>query len=246
MKRTAALAAAALALAVCALFAAAEEQPAAPKPAPAAATTGSVQGVIKYAGKAAKPAPIKPTKDPAVCGARPLFDESLLVGKGGGLANAVIWLDRVPGARAPVPAQARVDQVACRYVPHVMAVPVGSDVTLGNSDKTLHNVHAYQDDDTLFNVALPSVGTKSKQKLEEPGVVTLKCDAGHTWMRAYVATFDHPYYAVTDKNGNFTIAGVPPGKHAVKVWHEKLGNPTGSIEVKAGEPASLELSMGAK
>lgn len=218
--------------------------PGKPAPAPVAAAP-AVVGTVRVTGKLKPAAVIKPTQDKVVCGKKPLVDESVLAGAKGVLANAVVWLDGVPGG-AVTAAKGVVDQAGCRYLPHVQALPVGSSLTLLNSDATLHNVHGYLGDDTLFNVGMPMKGVKSTQVLEQPGVVTLGCDAGHTWMRAYVVVFAHRYYAVTGKDGRFSIGGVPAGTYKVKVWHERLGTVSGSVEVKADGSGSVELALAAK
>jgi plastocyanin len=203
----------------------------------------SVTGRIRYPGKAPARARITPTKDPGVCGRPPLTDESLVVGKDGGLAGAVVSIEGAP-ADASAPGVARVDQVGCRFVPHVQAAVAGSELQIKSSDNTLHNVHAYQDGNTRFNIAMPVKGSRSKQKLTEPGLVSLKCDAGHTWMQAFIQVLPHRLFAVTDEAGKFRIAGVPAGSHKVKVWHEKLGERMGLVDVKEGGEATFELTMG--
>ena len=212
--------------------------------AAAPAKVGTVKGAVRYAGKPPKLAALKPSKDPQACG-KSLPDETLLVSAKGGLANAVVSLDGVPGPAAK-PAPVTLNQVSCRYLPHVQGAVAGSDLVLMNGDAVLHNVHAYKEDDTAFNVALPIKGARSKEKLEGAGHYLLKCDAGHTWMSAHVMVFEHRYYAVTDKEGQFSIAGVPPGKYPVKVWHEKLGALSGTADVTAGGTASVTLTYKGK
>ena len=72
-------------------------------------------------------------------------------------------------------------------------------------------------------------------KVEEPFVI--KCDV-HPWMKSYVSVFDHPYFAVTDKNGNFKIDNVPPGEYEILAWQEKFktkGILTQKVTVGKGE-----------
>src|SRR5205085_12221206 len=72
-------------------------------------------------------------------------------------------------------------------------------------------------------------------------MVHVKCDV-HAWMNAYIGVVSNPFYAVTDGMGSFTIANVPAGKRTVSVWHERYGMLTGSVDVKAGQKATLELT----
>lgn len=188
-------------------------------PAPARAEGRTVSGIVRYAGppRAAHPLPV--TQDPGVCGkTRP--DETLLLDGAGGVQNAVVSLADVPGGAKPPPGTAKLDQKQCQFVPHVQAAPAGSSLVVGNNDGVLHNVHGWREGATLFNLALPSPDMQIKRKLLQPGLNEFRCDAGHVWMGAYVWTFDHPYYAVTDRAGRFSIEGVPPGTYVLRVWHE--------------------------
>jgi len=92
-----------------------------------------------------------------------------------------------------------------------------------NSDAVLHNVHAVATGPTpatVFNLAMPFKGQKLPIPMRKPGLMKLQCDAGHTWMSGYIYVFEHPYYAVTDEKGAFTIKDVPPGDYTVEMWHE--------------------------
>ena len=69
--------------------------------------------------------------------------------------------------------------------------------------------------------------------MEKPGILRLRCDAGHTWMSAYIVVSDEPF-AMTDANGNFTIENLPPGKYEAEIWQEWLGKSKQTIEIKDG------------
>ena len=89
---------------------------------------------------------------------------------------------------------------------------------------------------SLLNLALPNAGIQldGSRATRSPGLVEVKCDA-HAWMSAYIVLFDHPYFAVTDEEGEFEIADVPPGAYTLNVWHETLGAMREEIVVKAGQ-----------
>jgi hypothetical protein len=75
--------------------------------------------------------------------------------------------------------------------------------------------------------------------------IKLICNV-HPWMSGYVHVFDHPFFAVSDKDGNFTISGdLPDGKYTVEANHLKSGTVTGEVEVKGGK-ASLNLELAVK
>lgn len=62
-------------------------------------------------------------------------------------------------------------------------------------------------------------------------------------MSGYVGVLEHPFFAVTDKDGNFTIEGVPPGEYTVEVWQEKLGAQTAKVKVDAGAAAKQDFTF---
>jgi len=214
---------------------------------------GTIAGTVRIETVPQRPAAQKITKDVVVCGPEPA-SEAIVVGPNRGLANVVVWLKgaKVRGPLTPT-ANAAIDQVGCRYTPHVQAVTVGSPLTLLNNDAVFHNVHgtlqAGASPTTVFNVAMPWKGQKLPQALKRPGVIKLRCDAGHTWMSAYVHVFDHPYFAVTDAKGTFTLAGVPPGTYLLELWHEPTddkGAPatkTMTVEVSEARAATIDTIL---
>ena len=189
-------------------------------PAARSFANGTVSGTVHLTG----PAPTLPAhpviKDGGVCG-RDAPNESVVAGKGGCLCNVVVFVKdaRFEGKPAPV-AGAALDQKGCRYAPHVQALTVGTPLSLMNNDAILHNVHANEANMTVFNVAMPIKGQKLPIPMRKAGLMKLQCDAGHTWMNGWIYVFDHPYYAVTDEAGTFTIKDVPAGEHTIELWHE--------------------------
>ena len=202
---------------------------------------GVVRGVVRLAGPAPRLAPFAVTQNHDVCG-RAVANEEVVTGAGGALANGVGWIDGIArGAPAP-PRPLTLDQRGCRYVPHVQATTVGSPLTITSSDATLHNTHAFLGRRTAFNLAVPIKGMRIQRTLGETGILDVKCDAGHTWMRGYVHVFEHPYFAVSGSDGRFELREVPPGHHAVKAWHERFGVREGSAHVEAGGVATWDVS----
>jgi hypothetical protein len=77
-----------------------------------------------------------------------------------------------------------------------------------------------------------------------PGLVVVR-DADHPWPTAFVAVFDHPYFAVTAPNGTFTIDRVPAGRYRMKVWHERTKVAEQTVDVGAGG-ATVRVTLEAK
>ena len=95
-------------------------------------------------------------------------------------------------------------------------------VIIKNSDATLHNIHSMANINDQFNFAMPKVVKEKETKfteVEEPFYI--KCDV-HPWMKSWVLVQDHPYFAVTDENGNYKIDNIPPGTYEVIAWQEKF------------------------
>jgi hypothetical protein len=207
----------------------------------ASAWAGSIRGTVHLEGTAPT-APVQVTRDQKVCG-QSQADESLVVGKGQALANVVVFLEDAPAAPPGPGPELTLDQVGCRFTPHVMATRVGSGLTAVNSDPLLHTVHGTLGEHTPFNQAMPLVGMKKRFVLSEPGIIKATCDAGHAWMSAWIHVFTHSYFAVTGSDGAFELKDVPPGRYALVAWQERLGTTKRSVAVKPDAPATVSLSF---
>jgi len=171
-------------------------------------------------------------KDAAVCAAQDVPDESLAVDKDSkGIANVAVWLVAKkdvkihPDLKKPAEAKVTYDQVGCRFIPHVLLVQNTQVVKVVSGDPIAHNTRGTPLKNPGFNfIVAPKdrVGTDQAMKLAERLPVQIGCDI-HPWMRGYWVVLDHPYAAVTDKDGNFEIKDLPVGDHEFKVWHENPG-----------------------
>jgi plastocyanin len=203
-----------------------------------AADAGSLAGKVSLTGLAPKLANLPVTRDMKVCGtSKP--DESLEV-KDGGVKNAVVWLTDLGPAPEAKQVKQKLDQQQCVFVPHVLAAPLGSAVDVVNSDKALHNVRAQAGEVKLMNYAMPIPGHVVPTKLKKEGIFKVNCDV-HPWMRAWILVLPTQGYGVTGEDGTYKIDGVPPGKHKVKVWHERLGEKDSEIEIAPGQTAKFDV-----
>jgi hypothetical protein len=206
---------------------------------------GSLKGRVIFEGSPPAVETVKVKSDTPTCGNQKKIPK-ILLGKDNGVANAVVILRATQeGIPRPFlePKQGILDQINCEFVPHVQVLTVGSTLNITSSDAVLHNAHAFREDgSTAFNIAVPIPGMVVTQKLDEPGVIKLRCDAGHTWMSAYVVVTDEFYYALTDADGNFSIEAIPVGDYEIEVWQEWLGWHTESLEIKESEQ-SLTLTL---
>ena len=205
---------------------------------------GTLSGTVKFDGPPPPPAKIEVSKDNEVCGKEKMAPD-LVIGAGGGIANAVVMVKAAKGTAPIPPAQNPVlDQKTCEYKPHILVFPAGSTVDVMNSDGILHNIHTFGTTNTPMNQAQPKFKPKIQIKVEkaEWPPIPVKCDV-HGWMSAYFVATEHPYVAVTDTSGNFTITDLPPGDYEVEVWQEKLGKTTQKVSIKAKETTKVDWAL---
>jgi plastocyanin len=173
-----------------------------------------------------------------------------VVGEKGGLADVVVSLQGISGKSTGASAPPVVlDQKGCEYIPSIFAVQTDQKIVVKNSDPVMHNVHCVpaegsgnKDRNDVQMANAPDL-TFSFSKPES--FLKFKCDV-HQWMFAWVSIFDHPYFAVSGKDGSFKIANVPPGKYKLQAAHRKAGTVTQDVEVKEGESAKADFTLEAK
>ena len=173
-----------------------------------------------------------------------------VVGPKGEFANVVVSLEGISGKSAGASAPPAVlDQKGCEYVPSIFAVQTGQKIIVKNSDPVLHNVHSMPAEgsgNTVKNEAQLPNGPELTFSFSKPeSFLKFRCDV-HDWMFAWVSVFDHPYFAVSGKDGSFKIANVPPGKYKIQAAHRKAGTVTQDVEVKEGEPAKADFTLEVK
>jgi plastocyanin len=201
---------------------------------------GAIIGFVKVQGKVPKLAPLQISKFKEVC--RNVPNESLVVGPSQGVRYAVVTLEGITKGKA-IEREAihELDNLSCRFVPHVQVASVGQFLLLRNTDPILHTAHAYFKDQPHFNVGLYP-GKVSRKPLVTSGTVKIVCEV-HPWMSAHVVITEHPYHAVTDVYGEYVIWDVPPGRYRLKVWHETLGVQEKQIEVKGGTASEVDFIL---
>jgi plastocyanin len=148
--------------------------------------------------------------------------------------RAVVYLESAPaGAFEERPARrARIDQRDETFVPHILAVTVGTTVDFPNSDVTYHNVFSLSKPKP-FDLGRYAAGKSKSVTFDRPGIVRVFCDI-HSHMSAFILVFSHRFYAVTDDEGRYAIADVPPGTYVVSVWNEVVNGESRTVTVPAG------------
>jgi plastocyanin len=156
-------------------------------------------------------------------------------------AGVVVHLDRVPGTFRPPARPAQMDQKGMTFLPHVLAVQKGATVVFKNSDAVRHNI--FTPDGDKYNLGTWGQGETKTHTFNTSGVFHQLCNV-HPEMSGFIVVLDNPYFAVTEADGKFTIADVPPGSYTLKTWSEKGPEVTKQVTVTAGGTTTLKLEIG--
>jgi hypothetical protein len=234
-----------------------------------AAGWGTIKGKIIY--QPGLPIPVNPLvttvppKDKAVCCAKggPHTDEWVVNPNNRGVRYVLVWL--APSAtntsnepkKLPINPKLRkvpkkpviLDQPLCEYVPHMLAIRQGQSVLAKNSASIPHNVKWEGFKNPGNNVLLPSGGEHFIKNLKaERTPIVVECNI-HPWMKAHIGVFNHPYFAITDANGNFEIKDAPAGIWRLVAWHDSGWVTPGhrragmAVTVKPGETTVVNIAF---
>src|SRR5262249_9431649 len=216
-----------------------------------ASRAGDITGTITLKGTPPAEKEITPLKDDPNCGKLQTTTPTThfyVVGSKGELADVVVSVVGPSGSKGASASPLVIAQKGCEYTSLIQAVQTKQNSLVKNSYPVLHNVHT-----------LPAVaGNAEKNQAQAPNgpdltftfskpepFLKFKCNV-HPWMFAWISVFDHPYFAVTDKDGLIKIPNVPAGKYTVEAVHRKAGTTSQEIEVKDGEPAKVSFTLEAK
>jgi Polysaccharide lyase family 4, domain II len=207
------------------------------------ASAGSITGEVKFSGVPPKLPAVVVSKDQDYCGER-LPNDTYVVSDAGALKDVVVFIEAAPFTTAESQKINTIENDGCRYSPRILAMQMGEKFRITNKDPKLHIPHGYQRNKTVFMMSLPFRNTslEATQKIREPGVIKVVCDT-HAWMLAYVHVFDHPYFAVTDESGKFTLPNIPPGIYTLKAWHEGAGVRSQELTVTEGGDVSVAFEF---
>lgn len=204
----------------------------------AAQAVGTIRGVVTMDNPPV-PTTVPVTADQAFCG-ESVPNEEIVADENGHVANAVIRVTGVPwpeGVTSPT-----IDNIGCRFAPHVQIAPTRSRLLVTSQDDVLHSTHSYDDRQrTDFNIAMPFAGMEVHRPLRRPGVVRIECDS-HSWMLGWIVV-SNDLGAVSGSGGIFTIEGVPSGIHELTIWHERLAARPQSVTVTAGETLEVAFTL---
>ncbi len=225
------------------------------------ASAADITGTVTLNGTPPPERDITPLNNDPVCGklnGGKVSTTFFVVGANKGLGDVIVMLKGVPAKAADDSTPAAViDQKGCLYWPQIVAVQAGQKLLVKNSDPStvpMHNVHINPMADAnkeayATKISQPQMSGASDLTYDfaaPENFMKFQCDV-HPWMFAWVTVVDNPYFAVTDKDGKFTIKNVPAGKYKIVALHRKAA-PTGmekDVDTSSGN-ASVDFTLEVK
>jgi hypothetical protein len=223
---------------------------------------GTIKGqVVWFANEAPKRAPVNVTKDQEACEKNgKLLEDKLVVNpKNKGVRWCIVYLMDVSGFNKDIPVHPKLKEVAnktveldqpcCQFEPHVMAIREGQTLLVKNSASISHNVNIIGGvRGPNINQIVPAGGQFKVEDIKARNIpIMVKCDI-HPWMSGRIAVMKHPYFAVTDEDGNFEIKDAPAGDFRLVIWQEEAGwvvadgkkrSDGKKVTIKAGETTDI-------
>ncbi|HET9529175.1 MAG TPA: carboxypeptidase regulatory-like domain-containing protein [Blastocatellia bacterium] len=207
---------------------------------------GTISGAVNFDGTPPAPKRIDMGQDPncaAVAGDKMTEEYVVTDGK---LANVYVYLTggRIDNFQYDTPpSPVTLDQLGCKYDPHVLGLQTGQTFRVTNSDKATHNVHPTPKSNPEWNLSQPPGAAPIERKFNRPEtLIPVKCNQ-HPWMKAYVGVLAHPFQTVSAKDGSYTIKGVPPGSYTLVAWHESMGEQKQNITVNANGTVTQDFTF---
>jgi plastocyanin len=180
----------------------------------------------------------------APCAAAVSISGTVKVTGSASAADVVVYIQQAPGTFTPPAKPIEMDQKQMQFIPHVLPVLAGTKVAFLNSDPTPHNV--FSPDNEKYNLGTWAQGLSKDYAFTKcakfPCVYTQLCRV-HPEMEGYVVVLQNPYFAVTDKTGQYEIEGVPQGSYSVAVWHSKAKAQPKPATVDAAKPSTVDFIL---
>ncbi len=210
--------------------------------------TATLKAQFVFGGAAFAPAKADINKDLDFCGKHELVNERLLVDEAtGGIQNVVFYVFTGRGgstlpAQAPGTATHTLANQDCRFEPRIVLMQAGDSLRITNPDEVGHNANLNFFNNPPQNITIPP-GAEKVVKVEKPEPAPIPVDCNiHPWMRSYVVSLDHPFGAISQKDGSIEIKGLPAGKLTFRLYHEAAESAVREIEID-GKKTALRRNM---
>jgi hypothetical protein len=178
----------------------------------------SITGKVTLLGTPSRSKPLDLSKEPECLKMHqfnPLFPESVLIGPGNALRNVVVYISSDIADNSPAPSSpATFDQQGCHYTTHVLAVRIGQEIKISNSDPFSHNIHPLAKINREWNKMQPPGIPPFSYAYDHEEFIPIKCNI-HPWMQGYFAVLKTSHFAVTGDDGSFSLPDLPPGHYTV-------------------------------
>lgn len=160
------------------------------------------------------------------------------------MANVVVYFESAPslaGVSETRPGPFRMEQKQEAFFPHVLTVVAGTEVEFPNFDPIYHNVFSLSKTSS-FDLGRYPRGSSRTVRLDKTGIVKVFCHI-HSDMSAVIMVLDHPFFAVPERNGEFSISGIPPGRYVVTGWHERARAIHQEVTIEIGRQTEISLDI---
>ncbi|GHB95691.1 cupredoxin domain-containing protein [Thermomonas carbonis] len=193
----------------------------------------------------AKPAPPKADAKPVAIGSSVSGRLELVAGSAGAvmpgeLADGLVYFLPKAGAPKPKPGTFTIDTRSKGFSPALLVVPQGSTVRFPNRDTILHNVFSRTPGST-FDFGHYGPGESKQYVFNKPGLVIVNCNVHHN-MRADVVVLSTPYYTRPDRNGRYTLAGLPAGPGTLVFWHPRAQAQSVAVAMPVAAPVTRRMT----
>jgi tetratricopeptide (TPR) repeat protein len=137
----------------------------------------------------------------------------------------------------------------CHSNQYVIGVRNGENILLENKDPIRHEIVTYEINSNSYvrqksNKAIIKQTSQIRSAFvdQDTDEFLIKCNL-HPFLQTRGVMVDNPYYAITDREGNFTLKDIPPGTYDVVAWHPFVPTKKGTVTIKAGGESRLDFEF---
>jgi len=218
-----------------------------PQHRPPSLPAGTISGKVTYTGTLPKLRPIDMAKEPncVMQHPTPIMTQDAVTGPASSVRYVVVYISAGDQGAPAATDTVHYDQKGCLYIPHVAAMQVHQPLAIFNDDPHSHNIHPLARVNPEWNKSQPKGAPAIRTSWDQPEFIPVKCNV-HPWMHGYFVVLATPHFAVTDSTGEFSLAGLPPGKYTVTAWHERFGTQSQEVTIGGSETKTANFVLTAR